>query len=41
MGQGRARMHMENGEGVFAFDQPAGGQDHRDEVCACILKKGQ
>lgn len=25
VGQGRARVHMENREGVFAFDQAAGG----------------
>jgi hypothetical protein len=32
---------MENGEGVFAFDQAAGGQDHGNEVCTGVLKKRQ
>lgn len=41
MGQGRGRVHVENGEGILAFDQATGGQNHRNEMCAGVLKKWQ
>lgn len=37
----RGRVHMENRERVFAFNQPAGGQNHRNKVRAGILKERQ
>lgn len=37
----RRRVHMKHRERVFAFNQPAGGQNNRNEVRAGILKERQ